>query len=278
MSAISKRKPDDHSGLSDLDAEKRRRLEEDLTDVDISVAGPQVSNEVHHQALDTKHVSDATSPMGFGDVPGVTSVEMKDQLLAVETAESLVEAGIHVPSVTLADGVSAVSAEPETLHSQRSTTAALAASAHALVAGTGVNMNLPQSVSYETAAQVGDAQIANAAAAAAAAADAAAVVVAPGLLQGNPAMAGPSPPIQSIVTVPSAQHEFHADGRPRPFICGTCGKGFLRTGDKNRHIKTVHERVRKAICHICGGQVCTLVQKSYPTCRSARVVFRSQHE
>lgn len=45
------------------------------------------------------------------------------------------------------------------------------------------------------------------------------------------------------------------DPRARPHICKACGRGFLRTGDMNRHYATVHEKIRRAKCPICGGKV-----------------------
>lgn len=121
---------------------------------------------------------------------------------------------------------------------------------HALIGVTSVGVSAPQLSTFDaTAHAVGDAQIASAAAAAAAVADATAVVGS-GLLPGSNA-------ISSLAVEPTAQQAFtpHADDRSRPFSCGTCGKSFLRTGDRNRHIKTVHEKERKAVCHICGGSV-----------------------
>lgn len=150
-----------------------------------------------------------------------------------------------------AAAISAAAISAATLPAAAMPSGALATeTSHTLMGVTGVGVSAPQLSSFDAAAHaVGDAQIASAAAAAAAVADATAVVGS-GLLTSSNGIA-------SIAVESNAPQAFtpHADGRSRPFLCGICGKGFLRTGDKNRHIKTVHEKLRKAQCHICGGTV-----------------------
>lgn len=306
MSAPQKRKIDDHVEEHDGgDLDKRRRLQSNFGDIDITAA--HVAH-VGHQTLEAGKVPGASNTLGFGVVQAVSTVDSpKDNLIAVDPGHTLVGTGMQVSTVGLSDGVTvpgavmnvpqAATAPPDASLSSAAlshgtlppgalphaalpaagispndfTAAAISAAAlsaatlraaalpnaalgtetsHPLMGVTGVGVSAPQLSSFDAASHgVGDAQIASAAAAAAAVADATAVVGS-GLLPGSNA-------IPSLAVEPNTPQSFtpHADGRSRPFICGTCGKGFLRTGDKNRHIKTVHEKLRKAVCHICGGSV-----------------------
>jgi uncharacterized C2H2 Zn-finger protein len=233
---------------------KRQRLVGDGSGAAVPADAAGVA--VSHEALAVDKGAADVANGSFVVVHTLAAEGGKPGELGAAAVVAAVDGGVGAPSVEMTSSIGLVAGVPADL--QMSGVAHSAAALHPaspddpIVAGTAPDEASNAAALAAAAEVVGDAEIANAAAAAAAAADAAAVVVAPNMVPGNPPMLDAAGAAHLIAAAP---HAPHPDGRPRPFLCNTCGKGFLRTGDKNRHIKTVHEKLRKAICAICGGHV-----------------------
>lgn len=236
-----------------------------IADDDIAAAAAVAAAAISPSAVDVKSTG---VPM-----PGPAAVPAADAVLAPATianqSPSLPPAHLSTPSLAApgeAPGALASSSGPgQALANSGNTVSNLTGDASARVTTGAVPSLSVGPVSLEAGHS---AHVVHPTVAAAAAPNIDAAVPPVGLANAASSDVGPSIPVSTRTLPNSSQKPVtgqeqssrvaatkYPDNRVRRHICKTCGRGFLRTGDMNRHFATVHEKIRRAQCSICGGKV-----------------------